>query len=233
LLARAGGYSSNAFPYATNFTRETTRLEQQANLDKAIRKMEQNINGQTATLLQNIYSSDKGEGLQAQIAGQRLLLTRLQSLKASGRIALDMSAEKPELPALVLEDGDSVLVPSRPSFVGVFGAVHSETSFIFRPGQRVGDYIEKAGLTRDADLSSAVIIRADGTVQSNTASRTLLGMGNRGFMGSNLNPGDTVYVPEVLDRRSAYSQFITDAKDWTTLLFQFGLGAASLKTIRQ
>jgi protein involved in polysaccharide export with SLBB domain len=233
LIARAGGFSANAFPYGTNFTRETTRQEQQANLDKAIRRMEQNINGQTASLLQNITSSEKNDTLQAQIAGQRLLLSRLQSLKANGRIALDMAAEKPELPALVLEDGDNVLVPSRPSFVAVFGAVHSETSFIFRPNQRVGDYIEKAGLTREADLDAAMIIRADGTVQSNKASRSLLGMGHRSFLSSRLNPGDTVFVPEVLDRRSAYTQFITGAKDWTTLLFQFGLGAAALRTIRQ
>ena len=233
LLARAGGFSANAFPYGTNFTRETTRQEQQANLDKAIRRMEQNINGQTATLLQNITSSDKNETLQAQITSQRLLLTRLQGLKANGRIALDLSPENPELPGLLLEDGDNVLVPSRPSFVGVFGAVHSETSFIYRPNQRVGDYIEKAGLTREADLDAAIIVRADGTVQSNTASRSLFGLGNRAFMGISLNPGDTVFVPEVLDRRTAYSQFITGAKDWTTLLFQFGLGAASLKTIRQ
>jgi protein involved in polysaccharide export with SLBB domain len=233
LLERAGGYSANAFPYGTNFSRESTRQEQQANLDKAIRKLEQDINGQVATQLQNVTDSDKGSGVQAQIAGQRILLSRLQSLRASGRIALEMSPNKPELPPLALEDGDNILVPHRPSFVGVYGAVQSETSFIFRPGQSVGHYIDKAGLTREADLEAAIIIRADGTVQSNQASRSLLGMGHRGFMGSSLNPGDTVFVPEVLDRRTAYSQFMQGAKDWTTILFQFGLGAAALKTIRQ
>ena len=233
ILARAGGYSTNAFPYGTNFTRESTREEQQTNLDKAIRRMEQNTSGQVAYLLQNSTSSEKNDTLQAQITGQRLLITRLQGLKANGRVALDLSAEKPELPGLVLEDGDNILVPSRPSFVGVFGAVHSETSFIFRPNQRVSEYIEKAGLSREADLDSAMIIRADGTVQSNKASRSLLGIGHGGFMDNSLNPGDTIFVPELLDRRSAFNQFITSAKDWTALLFQFGLGAAALKTIRQ
>jgi protein involved in polysaccharide export with SLBB domain len=233
LIQRAGGYSTNAFPYGISFTRESTRQEQQTNLDKAIRKLEQDINGQVATQLQNVTDSDKGGSVQAQIAGQRILLSRLQNLRASGRIALEMSPDKPVLPVLSLEDGDSILVPHRPSFVGVFGAVQAETSFIFRPGQSVASYIDKAGLTREADLEAAIIIRADGTVQSNQASRSLLGMGHRGFMGSSLNPGDTVFVPEVLDRRTAYSQFIQGAKDWTTLLFQFGLGAAALKTIRQ
>jgi len=233
VLARAGGFSVNAFPYGTNFTRETTRQEQQANLDKAIRKVEQDISGQTASQLQNFTSAEKGEALQAQIAGQRMLLTRLQSIRASGRIALDMSAEKPILPALVLEDGDSILVPNRPSFVGVFGAVHSETSFIFRPNLRVGDYIDKAGLTRDADLDAAIIIRADGTVQANKASRNLLSMGLRGFLSSSLNPGDTVFVPELFDRRTALSRFLTSAKDWSALVFQFGLGTAAISRIAQ
>ncbi|PUE41204.1 hypothetical protein B9Z50_05595 [Limnohabitans sp. Bal53] len=233
LLAKAGGYSANAFPYGTNFTRESTRREQQTNLDKAIRKLEQDINGQVATQLQNVSDTEKGSGVQAQIAGQRILLSRLQSMKASGRIALEMSPDSSELPPLSLEDGDSIVVPHRPSFVGVYGAVQSETSFIFRPGQSVSHYIDKAGLTREADLEAAIVIRADGTVQSNQASRSIWGMGNSSFMASSLNPGDTVFVPEVLDRRSAYTQFIQGAKEWTTLLYQFGLGAAALKTIRQ
>jgi len=40
-------------------------------------------------------------------------------------------------------------------------------------------------------------------------------------------------VPEVLDRRNAYTQFIQGAKDWTQLLYQFGLSAVAIKTLRQ
>jgi hypothetical protein len=42
-------------------------------------------------------------------------------------------------------------------------------------------------------------------------------------------PGDTIFVPAEMDR----STFIQTAKDWTQILYQFGLGAAALKTIRQ
>ena len=47
-----------------------------------------------------------------------------------------------------------------------------------------------------------------------------------------MNPGDSVFVPEVADRRTAYTQFVDGAKDWTQLLFQLGLGAAAVKTLR-
>lgn len=232
LLQRAGGLSRDAFAYGTVFSRESTRREQQANLDRAIRRLEQDINSQTATQLQNVSDSSQGASVQAQIAGQRILLGRLQSLRASGRIALEMDAQQPQLPALALEDGDSIIVPHRPSFVGVFGAVQAETSFIFKPGNNVAHYIDRAGPTREADLEAALLIRADGTVQANQASRSWVGRGNSSFMNSALNPGDTVFVPEVVDRRSAYTQFIQGAKDWTAILYQFGLGAAALKTIR-
>jgi hypothetical protein len=47
-----------------------------------------------------------------------------------------------------------------------------------------------------------------------------------------LNPGDTLYVPDVLDRRTAWSRFVEGAKDITAVLYQFGLGAAALKILR-
>lgn len=77
-----------------------------------------------------------------------------------------------------------------------------------------------------------MLIRADGSVTANKANRSWIGHGNHSFMTSKLNPGDSVFVPEVLDRRSAYNQFIQGAKDWTVLFYQFGLGAAAVRTLQ-
>lgn len=229
LIQRAGGFTRQAYPYGTVFTRESTRVQQQENLDKAVRRLEIEVNSMSATALQNITDSEKGNSLQAQIAGQRALMSRLVSLKASGRVALEMDPAQPRLPPIRLEDGDQITIPNQPSFVGVFGAVFSEATFIHRPGATVGDYVEKAGLTREADMDYLMVIRADGTVESAPKRMTLLG---NSLTAKRLNPGDSVFVPEVLDRRSAYTQFITGAKDWTQLFYQFGLGAAAVKTLR-
>ncbi len=115
LIRRAGGLSHNAFVYGMVFSRESTRAQQQENLNKSIRRLEAEINSQTATALQNAVDTEKGTALQTQIAGQRLLLSRLQGLKASGRIALELDAENPAPPPIILEDGDSISVPQRPS----------------------------------------------------------------------------------------------------------------------
>jgi protein involved in polysaccharide export with SLBB domain len=232
LIQRAGGLSRDAYMYGTVFTRESSRQQQQENLNQAIRRMEAQIQSQSATTLQNVYDKDNLANAQAQAAAQRQMLERLRALKASGRIALEMDADRPELPPLALQDGDSITVPSKPSFVAVFGAVMAENSFIHRASETVGDYIQKAGPTREADLEAAMLIRSDGTVLANRAQRSWLGFGNMSFMGTRLQPGDSVFVPEVVDRRTAYTQFIQGAKDWTAILYQFGIGAAALKTLQ-
>lgn len=232
LVQRVGGVSRDAYLYGTVFSRESTRVQQQENLDQAVRRMEAQVQAQAASTIQNIYDKDSASSSQAQVAAQRMMLERLRGLKASGRVALEMDADRPELPVLTLQDGDTILVPSKPSFVAVFGAVMAEKSFIHRVDSTVSDYIEKSGPTREADLEAALLIRGDGTVMSNRAQRSWLGLGNMGFMGTRLQAGDSIFIPEVLDRRSAYTQFIQGAKDWTALLYQFGIGAAALKTLQ-
>ena len=228
VIRRAGGLSQNAFSYGMVFTRESTRVQQQENLNKSVRRLEADIASQAASSGQSMSDADRTAALQAQIAGQKTLLARLKDLKVSGRIALELDPNAPVPPPIHLEDGDQISVPQRPSFVGVFGEVFAEASFIHKPASTVGDYLNKAGLTRDADTDNLLLIRADGTVEGNSGS----------FWGANsaskkLNPGDSIFVPGVLDRRSAYVQFIQGFKDWTTILYQFGLSAAAIKTLRQ
>lgn len=228
----AGGFTREAYVYGTTFLRESARAQQQANLDSAVRRLESQLANQSNASLQNQSDARKAASLEAQMAAQRQVLERVRSLKASGRVALDLHPLERSLPPLVLEDGDVISVPSRSDFVAVFGAVLSENNFIYKPNLSLGDYLEKAGPSREADLDSVFLIRADGTVLANPARLSALGWGNRSFMKLPLNPGDSVFVPEVLDRRTAYTQFVEGAKDWTQILFQMGLGAAAIKTLR-
>jgi hypothetical protein len=112
----------------------------------------------------------------------------------------------------------------------VFGEVFTESSIIHKPNFSVNDYLDKAGLTRDADTDNVMVIRADGTVVSSSTGFFSLGFG---MHGKKLNPGDSIFVPGVMDRRSAYTSFVQGFKDWTAILYQFGLSAVALKTLRQ
>ncbi|RYG34061.1 hypothetical protein EON81_16565, partial [bacterium] len=66
---------------------------------------------------------------------------------------------------IVLQDGDAINVPERPTTVAVSGAVIQASAVLFEPGKKIDYYMDHAGgLTSDADKTSIVIIRANGTL---------------------------------------------------------------------
>lgn len=232
LIKKAGGLTHNAYLFGTVFTRESAKQQQQENLNKAIRLMQSNIASQTSSLQQNSTDIDKLQNAQIQATMQKALLEKLQNLKASGRISLDMNPENPALPNIWVEDGDVINVPLKPGFIGVYGAVLTESSILHRPSYSVSEYLDKAGLTRDADLDELMILRADGSVEAPTKGfrNSLLASS---ITSKKLQPGDTVFVPEVVDKRGNYFLFMQGVKDWTQILFQMGMGAVAVKTLRQ
>jgi len=231
LMRRAGGISPNAYIYGTVFNRESTRKQQQSNLNQAVRRFESEMGGQSAALVQNSQDGDKATLLAQTQAAQRQMLAKLKTLEATGRISLEIDPLRPTLPDLPLEDGDQITIPERSGFISVFGAVLTESSFLQRNNASVRDYLLRAGMTRDADDSAVMVLRADGSVESDTGG-WFSGLG-KGLMAKPLFPGDAIFVPEKVDRRTGYVQFMTGAKDWTQLIYQLGIGAAALKTLRQ
>ena len=235
VILRAGGLTPSAYLYGAIFTRESTRQQQQANLELVKSRLETEISNQSATLAQNTRNALTGAAdaaaIQLQQQEKARALDRISELKASGRIALELDPRRPELPDILLEDGDVLTVPVRPDFVAVYGAVYAETGFLYRPGRPVREYIEQAGPTASALLDGALIIRADGSIFANGAQSSWAGLGNGRFMAAALQPGDAIFVPEEVDKRTGYTRFIEGAKDWTQLLYQFGIGAAAWKSL--
>ena len=130
-----------------------------------------------------------------------------------------------DLPDIALEDGDRLFVPPTPSQVSVFGTVFNESSFLYGEEKNVSDYLALAGgPRREADRRSMYVLRANGSVISSRQSGILLGS-----LGSvRLMPGDAIVVPEDFQRTT----WVKDLRDWSQIFFQFGLGAAALKVIR-
>lgn len=228
LVARVGGVSGNAYLFGSEFTREATRAFQQRRLDEAIEFLEREIQRNLAVTAAGATASEDLESARLQAEGQRQLAARLRQIRASGRIVLELAPERQQLenlPDLMLEDGDRFLVPARPSTVSVIGAVYNQNAFIYRSDQRVSDYLARAGgPTRDADRGSIYVIRADGIVVSERQSSFFFG----GVTGERLMPGDTIVVPEELEK----FRFTKELKDWSQIFYQFALGVAGLKVLR-
>ncbi|HTV05685.1 MAG TPA: SLBB domain-containing protein [Acidobacteriaceae bacterium] len=230
LVARAGGFSPNAYLYGSEFTRAATRAIQQQRINEYVQNLQLEINrGTLAQSSSAISSAQDIASANAAAVSERQLISKLQQIRATGRIVLE---EKPHstgiaaLPAIQLEDGDSFVVPPEPASVNVVGAVYDQNSFLFVPGRRVGDYLHLAGgPNRDADSKHAFIIRADGSVLSRAAAS---GVWGNTFASVRINPGDTIVVPEKTYGPSAMRAFL----EWSQLFSQLALGAAAVSIIQ-
>jgi len=225
-LRAAGGVTPAAFVFGTEFSRESVRITQQDNYERALRDLETEFAKASST--QRTSTADEAAAQSARQAGTTRLIERLRAIKPTGRVVLQLSPESIELPDLALEDGDRLYIPPRPTTVGVFGSVFNGGSYLYTSSRSVDDYLNLAGgPTKGADQASVFVIRANGSVVA-----SLQGKGwftsKQDLAGVKAEPGDTVFVPEEINKTT----FVQDAKDWTLILYQFGLGIAGLRAIR-
>ena len=224
-IRKAGGLTAGAYPYGTEFSRESVRRQQQINYDRALRDLETDMTKSQAS--QRVATSDELASQNATAAASGRLLNRLRAVRPTGRVVLQLPPDAKELPNLPLEDGDTLSIPNRSSSVGIFGSVFNTGSFVYEPGHTTEQYLALAGgPTRGADKDSMFMLRANGSVISARQGSSFWHSGSD-FSTAVVQPGDTVFVPEQLNK----STFVQDAKDWTQILYQFGLGLAGIKSL--
>jgi protein involved in polysaccharide export with SLBB domain len=222
-LSVAGGLTPGAYVYGTEFSRESVRVTQQDNYERALRDLEIEFAKASTTLRSN--TADEAAAQSQRSAGTTRLIERLRSIKPTGRVVLQVPPESRQLPDLALEDGDRLYVPARPSTVGVFGSVFNGGSYLWSEKRNMDDYLRLAGgPTKGADEASVFVIRANGSVVSNLQNKGWLSTRSGEFVGTTAQPGDTIFVPEEINKTT----FIQGAKDWTQILYQFGLGIAGI-----
>ena len=198
LITRAGGFTPDAYLYASEFTRQSTRRVEQQRLREFADSLDAQIN--TETSRQVATAVDPASAAQtANITADnaRAAVARLRNIQPTGRIVLKLSPTASgigSVPDLALEDGDRFIVPREPSTVNVAGEVYNASAFLFEPNLQVRNYVRDAGgPSRNADANRLFVIRADGSVVSRQYSNVA--------KASSL-PGDTVVVPPQLTRRN-------------------------------
>lgn len=225
----AGGFTRDAYLYGSEFTRESTRAIQQQRIDEYVQNLQLDITrGTLAQTASAVTTAQDIASANAAVTTEQSLISKLQQIRATGRIVLE---EKPgsvgvaALPPIPLEDGDTFTVPSVPNSVNVVGSVYDQNSFLFVSGRRVADYLHLAGgPNRNADSKHAFVIRADGSVLSREATNGIWG---NTFDSARINPGDTLVVPQKIYGPSALRGFL----DWSQLFSQMALGIAAIGVI--
>ena len=230
LVERAGGLTSNAYLFGSEFTRESTRRAQQARLDEYIQNLDLRIQRSNLALAASggVTGQDVSGGTNAQNS-ERELVTRLRQLRATGRIVLQFQAQSAGtsgLPDIPLEDGDRFVIPPVPASINIVGAVNDQNSFLYARDSRVGKYLQMAGgLTRDADRKRQFLIRANGEVVGYDAAK---GVWGNGFTNLPLYAGDTIVVPEKTFKPPLVREFI----EWSQVFSQLALGSAAIAVLQ-
>ena len=214
VLMRAGGLTSTAYPQGTVFLRKSAAQIEQEGYQRAANDIE-------SQLLAGVSSiGSKGVDPTAVHA----FATQLRTQKALGRISLiadpSILAANPSQDPL-LETGDVIFIPQRPSTVAVLGEVMQPGSYSYQPGMTVADYVKKAGgYAQFSEDDLTFIVQPDGSARKVENSWLH-------YDATALPPGSAIVVPRDLapvDVRQL-------ALDITSILSSFAVTAASLAVL--
>jgi protein involved in polysaccharide export with SLBB domain len=217
VLMRAGGLTDEAYPFGTVFTRQSAAIQEAEGNQQTSRLLEDNI-ATAATLPSTLINPS---GLQY-VEG---IAQALRTAPALGRISVTADpvvlATKPELDVL-MESGDTIYIPKRPSSVMVTGEVLNSGAFAYRPGLSVGDYIKLAGGESGAsDDSLTFVVLPDGTARPEGSSWFDFGGGHE------IPPGSMIVVP----RDPQPFNFMLFMINISDILSKLAITAASLAVV--
>jgi protein involved in polysaccharide export with SLBB domain len=193
ILARAGGFSPDAYPYGAIFERVQVQHLEERNHAQLIRDVQDE--GASLKLVAET-DEDQKTAKNAALLQWKSTLERLQSTPPDGRLVIHISADVKRWANSVadvpMRAGDTIFIPKKPNFVMVDGSVYHPTAVTFKPGKDAKWYLNQAGGPNNVANKKAIfVIRADGSVAGGSG-----GLFSDGALGTGLQAGDTVVVPE-------------------------------------
>jgi protein involved in polysaccharide export with SLBB domain len=184
LLLRAGGLTDVAYPYGTVFLRQSAATAEREGYRREANEVQNIIATGLSRIGQDKISPDAFTALNT-------FAEELKTTQALGRISVvadpaTLAADPTRDP--LLEPGDVIFIPQRPSTVTVLGQVNQPGTFIFSANASVDDYINRAGgYNALSDKSLTFVILPDGTARPVDSSWL-------SFSSESLTPGSTIVV---------------------------------------
>ena len=215
LLQRAGGFSDFAEQNAAIFTRVSIKEQEQQQLARLSTELRRDIASKSFqnSVSGNTLSYDEMDKL----------LNDLASVEAVGRLVIDLPLIVNNQQNLVLQNGDTLYVPSKRDSISIIGEVNYSTSHLYKSSVSVDDYIAlSGGLKERAAEDRIYIIKANGSVEiPNTGGWFAANNANQ------LEPGDTIVVP--MD--AGHMDKLTLWSTATQIVYQLGVAVAAISGI--
>jgi len=212
LLTRAGGFTSKAYLLGGVLIRESTRVLQKQQLNAAIDRLEARALASAGQKAATGLDAEDVKQIESAAMQQRMLIAALRKVEPLGRVVIEL--EDPERlrgtpKDLTLQEGDKLTVPEAAGTVNVVGAVFAPTALVYTPYRTVKEYLTMAGGTTEiADDREIYVIKVNGAAVSRKGFSLVKASwdGSKyayhpgGISSLTLDPGDTIVVPEKLER---------------------------------
>jgi protein involved in polysaccharide export with SLBB domain len=230
LIERAGGFTDKAYLRGAVFTRERVKTVQQKSLEEMILRLESELLAEGSIQTSTALSQEEIEAKKVELEQKQKFIEALKKLKATGRMSIKLTHPrllKGSEYDIELEDGDNLHIPMKNNVVNVVGSVMSRGSFVYSERLNYKDYIEMAGgYSRYADTNNVYVLKVDGSARklsrrfiSWNHSKSRWEMSGFGEDIKEIEPGDTIVVPEKLERIA----WLRETKDLTQILYQIAV----------
>lgn len=228
LFRRVGGFTREAYPYGTIFKRLDVKAAQNKNLKNFLSRMESQILQSAASTAATGVNPEDVSFAKGQMQINQSMLENLRKMQEQfeGRIAININENIDGWAGtkddLLLQNGDSIVIPKWPQEVMVMGEVFSPGALVFVPGLQVKDYLNQTGgFTSYSAADQIFVVQANGFAFGSESPA----IGSIAKVA--LNPGDTIIVPQKIERYAA----MRFTKDIIDILFKTAVTAATLITI--
>ena len=212
VLDRAGGVTVAAFSKGAIFTRESVAAQETARAKEFSQSVIRNFASSQLTREDNTID----------LAEVQAVAKILQEFEGVGRLLVNVDAALAGegLADVLLEDGDTLIIPRRVSTVTVVGEIRRPGTHSFQSGLDLEDYLGlSAGMTARADDKELYVVRADGSVFRPTKSWLRFD-----GVAASLSPGDTIVVPI----NAGYTDNLSLWREITQVIFNSTAGLASI-----
>jgi protein involved in polysaccharide export with SLBB domain len=235
LISRAGGYTDKAYLRGAVFTRERVRRLQQKSIEEMISRLEAQLLAGGSMQVSTAVSTEEVEATKVELQQKEKFMQSLRKSEATGRMAIRLAhlrLLKNSQYDIELESGDTLTIPLKSSEVHVIGSVMAQGSFIYADDLNEKDYLAMAGgYSRYADRKNAYVLKVDGSARklsnglvSWNLTKDRWEVSGFGDEIKAIEPGDTIVVPEKLDRHA----WMREIKDITQILYQIAVSAGVL-----
>jgi len=220
LIARAGGYTKDAFLPGAMFTRKSIKEVQEKMRQKFLEKEQRTLMEEQQAMLLRAGSSANVNSIGQSVQARMEMMNTISEANIEGRMVialLPLEQLKHTKYDISMEDGDTITIPESPSAVTVIGSVNNPTSVPFEISKGIDYYIQRTGgLTKHADKSSIYVMRANGEAI------------NKFMMTKFVERGDTIVIPQEFKYWTPPGQLL---KDTVEVLSRIALGVGIIAAL--